>query len=498
MKMLEEIKHYDKEYVFEQYTRIVSDWKEYEKITKTKMLEAIYKVYDNPGNIIDICTTRELKYLKLILDNKLSNEYTTEELLLQEFTTAEDKYEWERNTLRDKFIIDFRNTIPEEIKTKVKEAIKRVNWQDKKKIDDLNELLVSYCKIQGTALLNTVCQFASGIAGIDEKMVFTHIVNNRLFNYYVCIENVELEILGEQILAIHREYYEIFEEINYQRKQQGLAGDKKIDIRVYKTLFYNDFDINNPKIKKFLDELKSLNFFWHSVIGGIKDFAMLNIDRKQLKESIKSIPLLRNVDLTHFFKTMDEAMDEMPSGALNGFTPNEAKKILKKKYQIEKNKAKKYIKQQNACLSKKDAKLFYKIYFGLLEFTNKKYKINKNIKIYNHNGINPYELRDIVDKYWENKVAITFEFCLANPYKFTKEELEITQGFKNGIREIFIIARYELEYTAFMHKDKIYMVKGLNDNIDNIISYKDLPSPVITSIIPFKNYLVYDGMFLEI
>ena len=141
--------------------------------------------------------------------------------------------------------------------------------------------------------------------------------------------------------------------------------------------------------------------------------------------------------------------------------------------------------------------LFYKIYFGLLEFTNKKYEI-RNMKIYNHHGINPYELKDIIDKFWENKEAIVLEFCLANPYKFNKEELEIASEFKKGIRSMFIIAKYDLEYTAFMERDKVYMVKGLNDNIDNIISYKDLPYVAVTSIIPFKNVLTYDGILLGI
>ena len=38
------------------------------------MLDAIYKVYDKEENIIDICTTRELKYLKMVLENKLTLE----------------------------------------------------------------------------------------------------------------------------------------------------------------------------------------------------------------------------------------------------------------------------------------------------------------------------------------------------------------------------------------------------------------------------------------
>ena len=49
-----------------------------------------------------------------------------------------------------------------------------------------------------------------------------------------------------------------------------------------------------------------------------------------------------------------------------------------------------------------------------------------------------------------------------------------------------------------MDKDKIYMVKGLNDNIDNIISYQELPYVVTTSIIPFGDVLVYDGLLSSI
>ena len=422
------------------------------------------------------------------MDNELKIEY------------LDEKYNWERENLRHKFLLQYdfhkESYIPEEILDNVKTAIKNVNWKEQKKIDELNEIIVSYCKVQGSALLNTVASFGSGITGLSEDIIWKHMISNKLFNYYVYIISKDFESIGNNIpVAIHQDYYEIEEELEKQRRLQGLAGDKQIDIRIYKRLFYNDFDVQNPKIKKFLDELEKLPFFWFSAIKPIREFAMLNIDRKSLKKSIKSIPALQYQDLTNFFKIMDEAMDEMPSGALNGFTPNEAKEIKVK--QIKKNikKEQSYIKQQNACLSKKDAKLFYKIYFALLEFTNKKYKIN-NIKIYNHHGINPYEINDIVDKFWENKDTIILEFCLANPYKFTKEELKITSEFKKGIRSIFIIAKYDLEYTAFMNKEKIYMVKGLNDNIDNIISYKELPYVTITSVIPFKNVLTYDGMLL--
>lgn len=502
MKMYEKINGFKKEYVYERYTRIVPNFKDYDRITKVKMLDAIYDVYSDYNNIIDICTTRELKYLKMVLDNKLTLEDLLENPEELKIEYLDVKYDWERENLRHKFLLDYdyykESHIPEEILDKVKAAIKNVNWKKHKKIDELNEIIVSYCKIQGSALLSTVASFGSKITGLSEDTVWKHMLSNKLFNYYVYIISKDFDTIGNNIpVAVHQDYYEIEEELEKQRRLQGLAGDKQIDIRIYKRLFYNDFDVQNPKIKKFLDEIQKLPFFWFSAIKIIREFAMLNIDRTSLKKSIQSVPALQYYDLTNFFKIMDEAMDEMPSGALNGFTPNEAKKLKVKQIQQEIKKEQSYIKQQNACLSKSDSKLFYKIYFGLLEFTNKKYEI-RNMKIYNHHGINPYELKDIIDKFWENKEAIVLEFCLANPYKFTKEELEITSEFKKGIRSMFIIAKYDLEYTAFMERDKVYMVKGLNDNIDNIISYKDLPYVAVTSIIPFKNVLTYDGMLLGI
>lgn len=502
MKMYEEINHLKKEYVYERYTRIVNDFKDYDKITKAKMLDAIYDVYSDYNNIIEICTTRELKYLKMVLDNKSTISKSLKKHNELKIEYLDEKYDWERKNLYHKFLLNYdyynESKIPEEILNNVKAAIKNVNWKEQKKIDELNEIIVSYCKVQGSAILNTVASFGSGITGLSENVIWKHMLSNKLFNYYVYIISKDFESIGKNIpVAIHQDYYEIEEELEKQRKLQGLAGKKAIDIRVYKRLFYNDFDIQNPKVKKFLDELQKLPFFWFSAIKTVREVAMLNIDRSSLKESIQSVPALRYYDLTNFFKIMDEAMDEMPSGALNGFTPNEAKELKIKQIKNDIKKEQSYMKQQNACLSKKDAKLFYKIYFALLEFTNKKYKIN-NVKIYNHHGINPYDLKDIVDMFWKNKDAIVLEFCLANPYKFNKEELEITREFKKGIRGMFIIAKYELEYTAFMEQDKVYMVKGLNDNIDNIVSYKQLPYAAITSLIPFKNILTYDGLLLSI
>lgn len=43
MKIFEEISNYKKEYVFDLYTRVIEDFKDYEKITKKQMIKKLTK-----------------------------------------------------------------------------------------------------------------------------------------------------------------------------------------------------------------------------------------------------------------------------------------------------------------------------------------------------------------------------------------------------------------------------------------------------------------------
>ena len=486
--MTERINGYAKEYIFEQYTRIVPNFKSFDKISKEEMLNEIYKVY-NYENIIDICTVRELKYLELILDkNNNINELLS------------DKYEWERETLNDKFLIesDLKEVfIPNEIIDNVKEALKNVDWDNAKKLDELNEVLVGYCKIQGSDLIYCLVDTISPVLHMKEDLIETHMYNNKLFNYYVHVY-IKTNDYGQTFESVIYQDDRIIEEFLTEEKgKQGLASTIEIDKEVLKTIFYNDFDINNIKIKKFLDEIKKLPFFWKQSLKSVRMVALLNADRKLLKDPIKKLPSLKNYDLNEFFKIMDEAMDEMPSGALNGFSPNEAKRIKLESEEMRLKKAKSYTKQQNACLSKKDVDLFYKIYTALLEFTNDKYKIKNKFKIYKKTRLDIKELLEVIEFFWKNKDKIVTEFCTNNPYNFNQEELDITSDFKKGFRELMIIANFEEEYTGVIVKDRVYMIKGVNVNVDNIFSFQDLPVPVVTSIIPFKNVLIHDSILVS-
>lgn len=72
---------------------------------------------------------------------------------------------------------------------------------------------------------------------------------------------ITLESIGEQVEAIYNDYYHLKDELAEERKKQGGAFTTQVNIKDYISLFYNDFNMNNPKIKKFYNENNYTSFF---------------------------------------------------------------------------------------------------------------------------------------------------------------------------------------------------------------------------------------------
>ena len=58
-------------------------------------------------------------------------------------------------------------------------------------------------------------------------------------------------------------------------------------------------------------------------------------------------------------------------------------------------------------LSEKDGKLFYELWFPLLDYVNEKCKVNKRVKnTTNIKSLNPKEIKEIANVLWENVTFI--------------------------------------------------------------------------------------------
>ena len=175
--------------------------------------------------------------------------------------------------------------------------------------------------------------------------------------------------------------------------------------------------------------------------------------------------------------------------------PREYKEKLKEKAEYEFKREMEYTGQKNACLGDDVAKSFYNLYFSLLEYVNNKYHIDTSLKkIYKQEYLDPNQLMPIIEYLFEDKEKIIDAYIKDNPHNFNSEDLEKVSKFKQGIRGMFTIAKYEEDYTALLASDRVYMIKGLNSNIDEVIPYHDIPCIVTTSLFPYDEVIIYDGL----
>lgn len=481
MKLLDPMnKNIRKDVIYESYYRLFDNPKDYEKISRTKMLEEILEFYSDYNNIIDICTIKELKFLEYLLNNDFNPLKTNE-------------YLFEIDNLIKKRIIGFDNKIFDELKDNVKLALKKVNYKEKEKEDRINEILIGYIKTMGDSLIEPFLTITSLLISKDDDYIFDFINKSKLFKFYVLSSEEYIESIDKPLnKLIYIDYYDFIEDIDYERSIQAIGAISNFNEKDFINIFYYDFNINNKVVGDFISLVKKTPYA-SFILDMIKETTIFNMDRELLIEEIYTFIADDNIS-DKIIDSLDKALDRVPSPVLNGMTPLECEKKMQEKVEYEIKKEKEYIPQKNACIGKNKAKEFYKIYFGLLEYTNRRFKVNTKLKIYKRTGIDPSEIQPVTEKFWENKDSIINDFLYVNPFKFKKEELKIVKEFKKGKYGTYIISKYDEEYTEFISEDRIYMVKGITCNIDEIINFKLLPYPCKTALLEFNNNIIFDGI----
>lgn len=471
MKLKDEYLKLPKEMLYETYLRIVYKTKDYDNITRSKMLDEIIKEYDQENYLFNICTRKELDFLKYISKNKLN-------------TNDIKKYEWEIKILNEKCIFS-RVTLEvfEEQKQNVQDALKTYEQNNKNGFEDIIIFMISKVRTNAIMLTKALISIIESISNVDEKVV-NNIMGSPLFHFY-CEFNYEFFDFSkqEEELVSYRDYYDILDELKEARKIYGMAGSIPFDIREDFDIFYYGFPIRKEKIKKMYDEInKKVN----------KEFLFKIIDEARVLNNRNELAILMDNKL---FPIVNEALDECPCAAMNGFTPNEYNNQLYEELNLDKEFSR--IPQNNAHLCKNAANHYYKLYFALLDYINKKYKIYPEIKrIYKQEGLDVNKLCDI-DKYlWEHKEIID-DFIKDNNYEFTEEELSEINEFKNAITsDYFVIVGFDREYTKILSDDgKLYMVKGIRTDFDKIMNPKELPKIISTTLIMFRGVIVFKSFY---
>lgn len=474
MKIKDEYLKLPKDILYETYLKIVYNTKDYDNVTRNKMLEEIIKEYNQENFLYHICTKKELDFLKYISKNRLSVDDIK-------------KYAWEIKILNEKCIFS-RVTFEvfEEQQQNVQDALDIYEQNNKNNLEDIIILMTSIVRINAIILTKALVSMIKSISNLDEKAI-NNIMGSSLFHFYCEFSYEFFEFSNqEEEFVSYRDYYDILDDLDVARKIYGIAGSMPFDVRNNFDIFYYGFPIRKSTVKTMYDEINKRDD---------KEFLFKVIDEARVLNNRVGLKLFVDDKL---FKIIEEALDELPCAAMNGFTPNEYNNQIYEGLNLDKEFS--YIPQNNAHLCKNAADHYYKLYFALLDYINKKYKIHPEIeKIYKQEGLDVNKLQDI-DKYlWEHKNIID-NFIEDNDYKFTKEELLEIKEFKNAITsEHFVLVGFDREYTKILSDDgKLYMVKGIRSDFDKIMNPKELPKIIGTTLLMFKGNIVFKSFFTNI
>ena len=484
--MIEEFEKLSKDQLFDNYSQIIEDFKNYDDIDKKEMIMTVRDFYlSDYHHVIDICSLRELELLKDLEEIEFDAQYILNNIILI-------------NELKDKFLVSpdaFH--ICEELKEVVKNAIDNYDEEEVHRKDKINELAIGIVMSFGCIIPDLVVEITSAYLNIPKKDIEKHMDTNLYFKFYVMNDSTYVASVDKEISQfIYARFWEFKENFEERKKDSPLINTIHSNFEDFIYMGRFGLNINNPKVKVLYDIIKDKPLVSH-IIFSINMHVLMDDDRENFICFL--INQLNIQDEKKFRKIFNDALDEIPSGYFNTLTKNEALRYMKEKEKSEALYENFNEIQVNACVEAKDAKLFYKLYFALLEYTNNIYNVNPKVKkIYRMQGINPESIQDIIVKLWKDKDKIIEDFVQENPYGFNNTELKLIREFKKGIRKEFIIGKYEKKYALFMPMDDekiVYIVKGLTSSIDEVVHGDNLPFIATTTLLPFKSYIIYDGVF---
>lgn len=153
------------------------------------------------------------------------------------------------------------------------------------------------------------------------------------------------------------------------------------------------------------------------------------------------------------------------------------------------------MKQSQSKLSQSDAKLYLNLMWSLQFYVSQKYSIASDLENFLAYAKADFDIRkEARDTLFANRDIIP-EYADKNPDGFCEDHLSIVRSWENFINGPFIVERLTKKYAVFINDDHVFGVLCLRDDWKEVIrsAYK-LPFHAETTILPFKDKIIYDGI----
>ncbi len=329
MTYQEYLKNEDKSTIYSTYIRIISNYQDYEKITKKQMIQDIIDFYNQKEAINKICNTAELELLSKIIKKKMTY-----------FKIIKKKYGPELIELLDKYIvfedpITKKIHIPQEIAKNVKETVKKRKKQSKLDTDAVNLLLVMIIKFYGILEETKFFEIINNYMKIEKNLFQTIINESTYFHFYAFKYNQQ-----KKSYWIYQDYRSLKEEFMMNYKYYQTLDYKIVSLEDLLDYFDNPFytvekeDLHQLEVLAE-EEGYSLQYIVEEIMRcSILVYNVTKIE-KYIKQKNRKIT---SEQLENIRNLLYNIIDNMPSVALKGYTPKEYTRMITKKHYEEKYK----------------------------------------------------------------------------------------------------------------------------------------------------------------
>jgi len=149
-------------------------------------------------------------------------------------------------------------------------------------------------------------------------------------------------------------------------------------------------------------------------------------------------------------------------------------------------------------LTEDDKELFYRLWFGLIQFTNTKFNIDPTIgPPGSSGGVDANKVVPVRDRLWCEDSLID-EYLCVNGASIPEDEQKILLGWKKRVPGDFILLKHLARYSVFMdfrdEDPNLYGVVGLTSELSEMFPQAVMPVLVNATLLPFKGMIIYDSL----
>ena len=309
--------------LYEVYLELVDDPIQYERITRRKILEAIYDYYDEGDHLLNALTIEEIALLKNITENKKG--------------IWSDRNKPTLESLSNKFIIDYSFYtkdvfIYDEFKSNIDSVLEKVGTKEGKQLLEVQEIAVGLCNAFGALeeddFFDTICQYVNRM---DEKQVRDIVESSHGFGYKIKKITYMIDGVKQPLYIYHDE--EIVRTFLAQFKD--VLALPKYDFSKEELKNYNIYEINytNETLQELLKVFKSVNQFVRErdFCQVIKYTIDLLADHNIIKKFVYNLYPhgTGNADLFFYMMDMiDEISATLNTWAARGYPLNQMTEII--------------------------------------------------------------------------------------------------------------------------------------------------------------------------